>query len=126
MSQHHAGRTVDAVQFIEQVDRSGEFDFAGQVRRLAFTTKRSRYEWDPETGQVRGGAFGPDWVSGRFLGTTFGGSMLAVERLIPGAFGAIAGPDGEMRTGTIQTIEPESMEDYMARKAAALGGPTDV
>lgn len=89
--QHHVGYAVDAVAFVNQLDTSEEVRFAslpiGSI--VKFTTRNNTYEYDIENERVRGGVIGDEWVMGHVAGSTFGGSMLAVGRLIPGALAEI-------------------------------------
>ena len=92
--QHHIGKAVKAVEFAKQVDESGTVWFkdvpAGHVVR--FATKHSLYDFDPHAKRMRGGVLGNEWVDGTVAGSTFGGSMLAMDRLIPGALAEFYAP----------------------------------
>ena len=91
MPNNHIGQDVDAVAFIDQIDTSEEVNFTklpiGAVVRVK--TRNSLYEYSIENSAVRGGVIGDEWVAGYIAGSTFGGSMLAVDRLIPGALAEI-------------------------------------
>lgn len=105
MPQHHIGQDVMAVEFSRQVDESGTVWFKdvppGHVVR--FATRNSLYDYDPHAGRIRGGALGNEWVDGTVAGSTFGGSMLAIDRLIPGALAEIYAPT-MMTTSPLQSV----------------------
>lgn len=108
MAQHHIGQSVDAVKFSNQVDTSEEVRFddlpLGVTVRIA--TKNSLYEYNIEQEAVRGGVLGGEWVHGFVEGSTFGGSMIAVGRLIPGSLAEIRVPgQGTFTTSPIAAIE---------------------
>jgi hypothetical protein len=105
--QHHIGQDVKAVEFGQQVDESGAvwFDKVPAGHLIRFSTKHSLYEYDPHAKRIRGGFVGNDWVDGEIAGATFGGSMLAPDRLIPGALAEMY-PNGQMvTTSPLLTLE---------------------
>lgn len=82
MPNNHIGKTVDAVKFAEQLDRSEEFAIRGRFR--VTTLSGSVYTVDDDAKTIQKNEGPPVVYPGRVAGTTFGGSMLMPGRLLPG------------------------------------------
>ena len=119
MAQHHIGQDVRAVEFARQVDESGTVWFRDvpEGSTVLFTTKNSIYQYDPHGKRIRGGVYGNEWRQGTVAGSTFGGSMLAIDRLIPGALAEMYAPT-MMTTSPLLSVEVVSGGwGYRGRKA---------
>ena len=104
MPQHHIGQTVDAVAFSKQVDTTNELVLP-TTGRVSVMTRHSTYEFDLGQLEGRGGVLGLEWRPARIEGSTFGGSMIALRRIIPGALlEFIAFDEGEH--GKVYTTSP--------------------
>lgn len=111
MPNNHDGQAVDAVKFVKQLDRSGELEFEGLLGLLTVHTQNSIYQFDLGNGVVRGGVLGNDWVKGAPSGTTFGGSMIMIGRLLKDAYMEFVADGRVFTSSRVKDISYRKPED---------------
>jgi hypothetical protein len=107
MPNDHAGQTVIASEFIKQIDTSEEVPIPTEGV-WEITTKNSVYIYDADNKTICGGIAGEEPRKCVINGTSFGGSMVKVGVLIPGARlnVTIEGYDGWASTSPMQSLRP--------------------
>ena len=105
MANNHAGRTVAALPFVAQLDRSSEFPIEG--RRFRVTTRTGSVYLIDDVARTITRNDGPP-QAGFVQGATFGGSMLMSGRLLADAYMEYVLTDEPrvVRTSLVTGIEP--------------------